>query len=113
MKYTAALNNKTLKMNTGDLLKKIDFDGSGNYTKDELKKGMKASASIFAKPFINDKLIGDIYSTLDTNNDGKVTENELENYLQQNYGMKLEDAKKMNVKDFVNYIQDYNSKKRK
>ena len=112
MKYTAAINNKTLKMNTGDLLKKIDKEGNGTYSIEELKVGIKESVSIFARPLINDNVMGKISKILDTNQDGKITDDELSKLLKDNYGLKLEDAKKMNVKDLANYLQDHAPKKK-
>ena len=113
MKYTAALNRKTLKMNAGDLLKKVDYNGNGTYSQDELKKGIQDSASIFVKPLISDKVINKIDQLLDTNKDGKITEDELSKLLKQRYNLNIEDAKKMNVRELVEYLQKHEPKKKK
>lgn len=113
MKYSAALNNKTLKMNTGDFLKKLDADGDGKISQDELKNGLKDSASIFAKPLISDAIIKKINAMYDKDKDGTISEKELANYLKQNYGLDINEAKKMNTSDLLKYLEEHGTKNKK
>ncbi len=105
MDYSLGINNKTLKRNVGDVLKQYDKDGNGlNNT--EIKDLIKGSVSIFGRPFIKDKTIQKIQGQFDTNNDGIVSEKEIDAFLKDKYNMKLEDVKKMNVKTFVDTLQE-------
>lgn len=112
MKYSAALNNKTLKMNTGEFLKKLDANENGSFSKEELKLGIKDSVSVFVKPLITDKVMGTISEMFDNDKNDVITEKELGDYLQKNYKISLNQAKKMNIKDLLDYIQECESNKK-
>ena len=71
----------------------------------EIKNLVKGSVSIFGKPFVKDKTIQKIQGQFDANKDGIVSEKEIDAFLKNKYNMKLEDAKKMNVKKFVDTLQ--------
>ena len=58
----------------------------------------------FSKRLI-DKTIQKIQGQFDANKDGIVAEKEIDAFLKNKYNMKLEDAKKMNVKKFVDTLQ--------
>lgn len=105
MDYSLGINNKTLKRNVGDVLKQYDKDGNG-FNNTELKDLIKGSISIFGKPFVKDKAVQKVQKQFDTNNDGIISEKELDSFLKKKYEMSLDDAKKMNVKDLVNKIQE-------
>ena len=112
MDYTSFINNKTLKKNTGDLLKSVDKDGNNSYDKNELKSGIKDAVTIFAKP-MSGKAANAAMKKLDTDNDGNITTDEINKFLQSDYDMTLDQAKQMNVKDLVNKIQDIEEAKKK
>lgn len=112
MDYSLGINNKTLKRNVGDVLNQYDKDGNGlNQT--ELKDLIKGSVSIFGKPFIKDKVIQNVKNMFDTNKDGVISEKEINSFLKKEYNMNLSDAKKMNVKELVNTIQEKDEAKKK
>ena len=113
MKYSAALNNKTLKMNTGDFLKKLDSNNNGSFSKEELKSGIKESVSVFVKPLITDKVMNSISDMFDKDKNGTITEKEIENFLTKTYNISLNDAKKMNMKDLLDYLQEHEPKEEK
>ncbi len=112
MDYKLGINNKTLKRNVGDVLKQYDKDGNG-LNNSEIKDLVKGSVSIFGKPFVKDKTIQKIQGQFDTNNDGVVSEKEIDAFLKKQYDMKLDDAKKMNVKDFVDTLQEKDEARKK
>lgn len=112
MHYNKGINNKTLKMNTGDVLKTYDKNGNG-LDKKELKDLIKNSITIFAKPFVKDKHINNVYDNFDTNKDGVISEKEMDSYLKQNYGIDLETAKGMKVKDLSDAIYKADQAKKK
>lgn len=100
MDYSLGINNKTLKRNVGDVLQQYDKDGNG-LNNSEIKNLVKGSVSIFGKPFVKDKTIQKIQGQFDANKDGIVSEKEIDAFLKNKYNMKLEDAKKMNVKNLL------------
>ena len=104
MDYSFGINNKTLKRNVGDVLQQYDKDGNG-LNNSEIKDLVKGSVSIFGKPFVKDKTIQKIQGQFDANKDGIVSEKEIDAFLKNKYNMKLEDVKKMNVKNFVDTLQ--------
>lgn len=112
MDYSLGINNKTLKRNVGDVLKQYDQDGNG-FNKAELKDLIKGSVSIFGKPFIKDKAIQNVQKQFDTNNDGIISEKEIDSFLKKQYDLKLDDAKKMKVKDLVDTIQEKDEARKK
>lgn len=112
MDYSLGVNNKTLKRNVGEVLKQYDKDGNGlNDT--ELKDLIKGSVSVFGKPFIKDKAIKNVQSLFDTNKDGIISEKEMDSYLKKQYDLNLSDAKKMNVKELVDTIQEKDEARKK
>ena len=111
MRYDKGINNKTLKMNTGELLKKYDKDGNG-FNQKELKELIKGSVSIIGKPFITNSGISKVQNIFDKNHDGIISEKELDNYLKENYGINLNTAKSMNVKDLTDKIYKIDQKKK-
>lgn len=112
MDYTTFINKKTSQKSVAEVLAKTDKNFDGKYDKGELKDGIKDSVSIFAKPLAG-KGADAALKAADTNKDGAISTEEADAYLKKNYGISLADAKKMNVKDLANYIQDYNGKKKK
>lgn len=112
MDYTTFINKKTSKKNVSEVLAKVDKNFDGKYDKGELKDGIKDSVSIFARPFAG-KGADAAIKAADSNKDGVISNEEADAYLKKNYGISLADAKKMNVKDLANYIQNYDDKKKK
>lgn len=110
--YSLGINNKTLKRNVGDVLKQYDKDGNG-LNNAEIKDLIKGSVSIFGKPFVKDKTINKLQKEFDTNNDGTVSEKEIDAFLKKKYEMNLNDAKKMKVKDFVDTLQKKDEARKK
>lgn len=112
MDYSLGINNKTLKRNVGDVLKQYDKDGNG-LNSSEIKDLVKGSVSIFGKPFVKDKTIQKIQGQFDANKDGVVSEKEIDAFLKKQYDLKLDDAKKMKVKDLVDTIQEKDEARKK
>ncbi len=112
MDYTTFINNKTLKKTVGEFLATADKDNNKTYNKDELKDGIKGAVSIFAK-LLAGKGADVAMETLDANNDGKITQDEIGSLLKKNYGLSLDKAKEMTVRDLANFIQDADEKKKK
>lgn len=112
MDYTTFINNKTLKKTVGEFLATADKDNNKTYNKDELKDGIKGAVSIFAKPLAG-KGANAAIKTLDANNDGKITQDEIDSFLKKNYGISLDKAKDMTVRDLANYVQEADEKKKK
>lgn len=112
MDYTTFLNKKTSQKRVAEVLQNADKNSDGNYDKGELKDGIRDSVSVFARPLAG-KGADAALKAADTNKDGAISPEEADAYLKKNFGISLSDAKKMNVKDLANYVQDYNDKKKK
>lgn len=113
MDYVTGINNKTLKKSVGEVLTSADKNSDKSLDKKEIKDGIKGAASIFAKPFIGDKAVNAALKAVDSDNDGKISFEELDSFLQKKYNVTLEQAKAMNVKDAANLIQKINEENKK
>lgn len=113
MDYSTAINNKTLKKNVGEVLSSTDKNNDTIYNREEIKDGIKGAVSIFGKPFINNKVVDSVMNVVDKNKDDKVTLDEINSFLQEKYGMTLDEAKQMNVKDLVDQFQEIDKAKKK
>ena len=112
MDYTTFINNKTLKKTVGEVLETTDKDDNKSYDKEELKDGIKDAVSIFAKPLAG-KGASSAMKILDANKDGKITRDEIDNFLKKNYGISLDEAKDMTVKDLADFVQNVDENKKK
>lgn len=114
MNYKTFINNKTLKKNVADFLKGVDKDGSKTYDGKEVKDGIKGAVSLFAKPLAG-KGADAAMKKLDTNCDGKISQQEIDNFLKSEYNISFENAKKMTVDELATYLQNVEegSKKKK
>lgn len=114
MNYKNFINNKTLKLNVGTFLKGVDKDNSKTFSEKEVKDGIKGAVSLFAKPFAG-KGADAAMEKLDLNKDGKITEDEIANFLKSNYNISLDNAKKMTVDELATYLQkvEESNKKKK
>lgn len=112
MNYKSFINNKTLKLNVAEFLKSVDKDKNQSYSEKEIKDGIKGAVSLFAKPFAG-KGADAAMEKLDTNKDGKVTQDEIDNFLKSNYNISFDNAKKMTVDELATYLQKAEESKKK
>lgn len=103
IRISSLLPRKFKKITVEDQLKDLDKDKDGKYSLDEIKSEIPgAIKGIIGK----DKIDGAIVSLFDKDNDRHVSQEEIEQCLQEQFGISYSEVKDMNVSSFVDKIQD-------
>lgn len=103
IRISSFLPKKYKKIKVEDQLKDLDKDQDGKYSLDEIKNEIPgAIKGIIGK----EKIDGAILSLFDKDGDKQVSQEEIEQCLQENFGIAYSEVKDMNVSSLVDKIQD-------
>ncbi|MBQ8476237.1 hypothetical protein IJ531_04155 [bacterium] len=107
MDYLSFINKDARSANVGELLKQYDNGNDQTYSKDEvsafLSDNLTWGANAMLKPFGG---AGAVIGELDYDGDGSLSEQEIDKFLQNNYGLDLATIKDYSVEEVCAAIQN-------
>lgn len=117
MDFSILFNSTILSQTVNSILSEYDKNGDGVYTADEVSVFIKTAKSplghISSILYSDRRLIKDTFKLFDYNKDEKITIDEFEKFLKEEYSMDLDTLRNKSAKEVCDLISEENKRIKK